>query len=73
MPVQQIQPSVLRPQAAAIYLGIAESTFWKWVEAGKIPKGKRLSKRATVWRVSDLDAFIENSDEPEAKKPRSKK
>ena len=50
---------VLRARDASAYLGIGESTFWRWVQTGRIPRGMRLSARATVWRVADLEAFLE--------------
>jgi len=54
-----IVPMVLRAKAAATFIGIAESTFWRWVKDGRLPQGLRLSARATVWRIADLDAFLE--------------
>ena len=49
---------MLRPKSAAAYLGLAQSTFWRWVQLGRLPAGIRLSARATVWRRSDLEKFI---------------
>lgn len=31
----------MRAADAAKYLGIALSTFWRWVSQGRLPKGKR--------------------------------
>jgi len=53
---------MLRAKAAANFIGIAESTFWKWVAEGRLPKGTRLSARATVWRLSALEAFLEQAE-----------
>ena len=50
---------VLRAKNAAAFLGIGESTFWKWSREGRLPRGTRLSARATVWRIVDLEAFLE--------------
>jgi predicted DNA-binding transcriptional regulator AlpA len=50
---------VLRAKDAAAFLALGESTFWKWVKDGRLPKGTHLSARATVWRIADLEAFIE--------------
>ncbi len=50
----------LRPQDAARFLAISKSTFWRWVSEGKLPKGVHLSTRVTVWKQSDLDAFVES-------------
>lgn len=54
-----ILPNVLRAQEAASYLGIAVSTFWRWVAQGKLPKGIRLSTRCTVWKREELDNYLE--------------
>ena len=50
---------VLRAKDAAAFLALGESTFWKWVKDGRLPQGIRLSARATIWRIADLEAFIE--------------
>ena len=51
----------LRVKAAASFIGVAESTFWRWVAQGRLPRGKRLSARATVWMRSDLEQFLEEA------------
>ena len=53
----------IRAKDGAAYLGIAESTFWRWVSEGKLPKGTRLSARATVWKIEDLEHFLNVSAE----------
>lgn len=55
----QIVPMALRAKAAASFIGIGESTFWRWVKDGRLPKGTRLSARSTVWRIVDLETFLE--------------
>lgn len=51
----------MRAKTAAAFLGIAESTFWRWVAQGRLPKGIRLSARATVWKRADLEFFLEQA------------
>ncbi len=53
----------IRAKDGAAYLGIAESTFWRWVSEGRLPKGTRLSARATVWKIEDLEHFLNVSAE----------
>ena len=48
----------LRARDAAIFLGIARSTFFAWVKNGKIPKGIKLSNRCTVWELTALEDFV---------------
>lgn len=55
-----IPPKVLRAKEAAAYLGIAKSTFWRWVKDEVLPEGTELSPRCRVWEVADMDAFLES-------------
>lgn len=52
----------MRAKDAARFLAVGESTFWRWVAQGRLPKGKRLSARATVWMRADLDRFLEKAE-----------
>lgn len=40
------------------YVPVARSTWWLWCAQGKAPKGIKLSKTVTAWRVEDIRAFI---------------
>lgn len=53
-------PVHLRAADAAAFLGVAESTFWRWAREGRLPKGVRLSKRCTVWPREALAQFVEH-------------
>lgn len=53
----------MRAADAAKHLGIALSTFWRWVSQGRLPKGKRLSARCTVWLRSDIERFLAEGGE----------
>ena len=59
MSMQSIPPMAFRAKDASSFIGIGESTFWKWVAAGKLPKGKHLSARCTVWKREDLERFLD--------------
>lgn len=48
----------VRAKAGAAFLGISESTFWRWVSEGRLPQGIALSARCRVWRLSDLEAVL---------------
>ena len=56
----------MRAKAAAAFLDIGESTFWRWVKEGLIPKGIRLSARVTVWKYEDLVMFTNHATEDAA-------
>lgn len=47
----------LRDKQAAQYLGISVSTVWLYAKQGKLHPVK-LSPRVTIFKKSDLDAFI---------------
>lgn len=55
----QSTPCHLRAKHAAAFLGISQSTFWRWVQQGRIHKGTRLSARCTVWPREELERFME--------------
>jgi predicted DNA-binding transcriptional regulator AlpA len=49
----------LRARGCAGFFGIAESTWWHWVKTGRVPQGIKIGAKTTVWRMSDLQALIE--------------
>jgi len=38
---------------------ISVSTFWRWVKAGKMPKGKRIAPNITVFNSDEVEAAFE--------------
>ena len=50
--------SLHRVDDAAARFGVSRSTWWRWVQEGYAPKPLRPSPGVTVWRSSDLDAFM---------------
>ena len=53
--------SFLREKQVRKLIPVAHSTLWAWVRAGKFPAPLKLSDRITVWRNSDVQAFIEQN------------
>lgn len=47
-----------RDKQASQYLGVGVSTIWLYAKQGKLHP-VRLSSRVTIFKKSDLDAFIE--------------
>ena len=47
----------MRAKEASRYLACGVSTLWLWVKQGKI-KAYKLSDRVTIFKRSELDAFI---------------
>ncbi len=50
---------VLRAGEVAGILGIAKSTVWLWDSQGKIPKSFKLTPATTVWRYSEIMAWLD--------------
>jgi predicted DNA-binding transcriptional regulator AlpA len=48
-----------RDKQASLYLGVGVSTVWLYVKQGKLHPVK-LSPRVTIFKKSDLDAFIDS-------------
>ncbi len=49
----------LREKQVRELVPVAHSTLWEWVEQGIFPKPVKLSARVTVWRRSEVQAWIE--------------
>lgn len=60
---QGFSGGVLRAKDAAAFLALGESTFWRWCQQGKLPRGIRLSARCTVWKREDLERFLNQAVE----------
>jgi predicted DNA-binding transcriptional regulator AlpA len=48
--------SILAPRGP---IPVSKSTWWAGVKSGHFPQPLKLSKRVTVWRVSDIRKLIE--------------
>lgn len=53
--------SFLREKQVRKLIPVAHSTLWAWVRSGKFPPPLKLSDRITVWRNSDVQAFIKQN------------
>ncbi len=56
-----ITTSFLREKQVRKLIPVAHSTLWAWVRSGKFPAPLKLSDRITVWRNSDVQAFIKQN------------
>jgi len=54
-----------RDKQASQYLGVGVSTIWLYAKQGKLHP-VRLSPRVTIFKKSDLDAFIASQIEAQA-------
>lgn len=40
-------------------LPVSEKTIWTWVKQGKFPQPLKISGNVTVWRMSEVQAWID--------------
>jgi len=52
---------LLRPKQVLEIIPFSKSTLWQRVNDGTFPQPLKLSQRVTVWRESDIVAFLENA------------
>ncbi|SFF19610.1 AlpA family transcriptional regulator [Nitrosomonas sp. Nm166] len=48
------------PKVREIAGGVASSTIWGWVKAGKFPKPIKLSENCTAWKAADVEAWAQD-------------
>lgn len=53
-----IQERLVRLPYVTEKTGLAKSTVWLFVKNGKLPKPIKLSERVTVWKESEIIAYI---------------
>ena len=49
---------LVRAREGAAILRVSLSTYWRYVQQGLLPRGIRLTPRCTVWRVTEIEAFV---------------
>lgn len=42
---------------------VKKSTWWQGIKDGRYPKGVKISKRCTAWKVEDIRRLIEEAKE----------
>jgi len=45
------------------FLPLGESTIWEKVRKGEFPQPIRLSSRLTVWRIEEIEAWMNSKNE----------
>lgn len=43
-------------------LSVGKSTVWAWVKADKFPKPIKLSEYVTVWKLSDIEEWVQQKE-----------
>lgn len=49
---------LLRLKQVVELTNISKATIWRWVKDGTFPKPIRITNRVTVWKNSDIEAYI---------------
>lgn len=50
-------PAAMRDGTACRYLDVSRSTFWRWVDADRLSKG-RMVNGVRLWSRQELDGFL---------------
>lgn len=50
----------LRVREVAALTGMGVSTVWAYVKANKMPAPTKISSRLTVWKASEIKAWLES-------------
>lgn len=56
---REINKKELSALEACDYIGVCKSTFYNYIDKGKIPKGEKKAGKGVVWYKSDLNKFLE--------------
>ena len=48
----------MRVNEVAEMLSVGKSTIWAWCKGNKFPAPIRLSERVTVWRLSEIEEWV---------------
>lgn len=62
-----VNEGVMTAKEACEYLKIGNSTFYRWIAEGRIPPGKKISKRSVRWPRSTIEAVMNGGEEKEGK------
>ena len=62
-----VTPYALPPRQAAEYIGVQPKTLRTWRSEGRGPAYRRLGPRTYVYRVTDLQTFVEETHEQSMK------
>lgn len=60
----------LRLKHVVSLTGVSRSTVYKWVAQGTFPKPLKLGERASAWRLSEVEAWMQSRIDRAKKSPR---
>ena len=52
----------LRINEVVEMLSVSKSTVWAWVKESKFPKPIKLSEFVTVWKLSDIEEWVQQME-----------
>ena len=52
----------LRINEVVEMLSVSKSTVWAWVKESKFPKPIKLSEFVTVWKLSDIEEWVQQKE-----------
>ena len=54
--------NILRPRAAAVYVGLSLTTIGRLRRRGDFPAAIKLTEQSIGWRVADLDQWLKERE-----------
>jgi len=59
------QIDLISPRQVIDRLDIPSSTLYRWISEGKFPRPIKVGPRKTLFRVSDIQSWLEEQAEPQ--------
>ena len=59
---RKIMEKYLRINEVVEMLSVGKSTVWEWVKESKFPKPIKLSEYVTVWKLSDIEEWVQHKE-----------
>lgn len=56
---------ILRPRRLAEHLGVSLTTLWRMRQRGELPRPIRISAGAVGWRLSKIEAWLSEREQPQ--------
>ena len=58
----KMSPEFMPARAVARYLGIGESTLYRWVQRERFPQPVRFGPGCSRWRVADIEMWCRDRE-----------
>jgi prophage regulatory protein len=62
MPNTQLSDTYLKRQQLEAKFGVSRATIYRWTKAGTFPAAIHLGANMVRWKVSDIEAWLEEKE-----------